>query len=147
MIRPATVQDIPAIVELGEKFHAVAGWDEIPWSRDDCEASLWGFMQADCFLCFVAEERGQIIGMIAGVMSPVYFNTAHLSGEELFWWSDDRAPLVGLRLLETLERAAREHGCHTWQMKSLARLNGEAMGRLYERRGYRACEQSYIKRL
>jgi hypothetical protein len=32
-------------------------------------------------------------------------------------------------------------------MKSLARLNGDRMGKLYERRGYRASENSYIKRL
>lgn len=147
MIREATVSDIPAIAELGEKFHAAAGWDEIEFVRDDCEASLWGFMQADAFLCFVSEDRGQITGMIAGIVAPVYFNTGHVSGEELFWWSDDKAPLVGIRLLDTLEKAGRERGCSTWQMKSLARLGGDRMARLYERRGYRACEQSFIKRL
>lgn len=147
MIREATASDIPGIARLGEKFHAAAGWEEIPYSRADCEASLATFMEADCFICLVAEQGGEIVGMAAGIVSPVYFNRSHVSGEELFWWSDDKAPLAGIRLLDALEKAGRERGCHTWQMKSLARLNGERMAKLYERRGYRASENSFIKRL
>lgn len=148
MIRPATVSDIPTIAALGEKFHAAAGWEEIAYSADDCAASLAAFMGADCFICLVAEENAGIVGMAAGIVSPVYFNRGHLSGEELFWWADETASqLAGIRLLDALEKAARERGCQTWQMKSLARLNGERMVRLYERRGYRAAEQSFIKRL
>jgi hypothetical protein len=86
--------------------------------------------------------------MAAGAVSPVYFNLAHVSGEELFWWVSDKAPqMTGIRLLEALEGAARAKGCQTWQMKSLARLGGERMQRLYERRGYRASERAFIKEL
>lgn len=148
MIREATVSDIPEIAALGHKFHAQAGWEEIEYSREDCAASLTEFMGADCFLCIVAEVDGDILGMASGVLSPVYFNRSHLSGEELFWWVAPDAPqMTGIRLLERLEGLARERGCRTWQMKSLARLNGDRMTRLYERRGYRASEQTFIKRL
>ena len=148
MIREAMIADIPAIATLGEKFHAQAGWDEIAYSARDCEASLAAFMGAGCFVCVVSENDGLIDGMAAGVISPVYFNAAHISGEELFWWVDDGAPqLAGLRLLDALENAAKERGCQSWQMKSLARLSGGRMERLYERRGYRASEQTFIKRL
>jgi len=148
MIRAATVDDIPTIAVLGEKFHAQAGWSEIPYDVGACAASLEQFMASGCFLCLVAEDGGSIVGMAAGVVSPVYFNTGHLSGEELFWWVDESAgQFTGIRLLDALEKAARERGCLTWQMKSLARLNGDRMTALYERRGYRASEQSFIKRL
>lgn len=148
MIREATVADIPTIAALGEKFHAQAGWEEMGYIREDCAASLVAFMEADCFLCLVAEIDGDILGMAAGVVSPVYFNREHLSGEELFWWVEDDAPqLTGIRLLDALENLARERGCQSWQMKSLARLNGDRMTRLYESRAYRASEQTFIKRL
>jgi GNAT superfamily N-acetyltransferase len=148
LIREAAVSDIPEIARLGEAFHTQAGWDEIPYSVEDCAASLEAFMQADCFVCLVAEHEGRIVGMAAGVLSPVYFNRDHLSGEELFWWVAEEAPqFAGIRLLDALENHARERGCQTWQMKALARLNGERMLRLYERRGYRAAEQIFIKRL
>lgn len=148
MIREATASDIPEIARLGEKFHAQAGWSEIEYSRDDCAASLAAYLEAGCFICLVAEIDGRIVGMAAGVVAPVYFNVDHVSGEELFWWTDDDAPqLTGIRLLDALETLAWERGCRSWQMKSLARLNGERMARLYERRGYRASEQTFIKRL
>lgn len=148
MIRPATVDDIPAIAQLGEMFHAQAGWDEIPYRMQDCAASLTAFFAADCFICLVSETNGEIDGMAAGAISPVYFNQDHLSGEELFWWVADNAPqMTGMRLLDGLEKAALDRGCLTWQMKSLARLNGDRMAALYERRGYRSSEQSFIKRL
>lgn len=147
MIRRATVADIPAIAALGERFHALAGWEEIPYSVEDCAASLERFFELGAFLCVVSDDGG-INGMAAGLVCPVYFNADHLSGEELFWWVADDAPqFAGIRLLEALERAARDAGCQTWQMKSLARLNGDRMTRLYERRGYRASEQIFIKRL
>jgi len=148
LIRAATTSDIPAIAALGEEFHRQAGWDEIEYSREDCAASLGLFMASDVFLCLVAEHDGQIVGMASGIVSPVYFNTSHLSGEELFWWvSEGASQLTGIRLLDALENAARERGCASWQMKALARLNGERMVKLYERRGYRASEQLFIKRL
>lgn len=148
MIRPATPDDLPEIARLGREFFNQAGWaDVLEYDEADCEASLWAFMDTGLLIILVADEGG-IVGMSAGVVSPVYFKRDHLSGEELFWWVSDKAPQsTGLKLLVALENAARERGCKTWQMKSLARLNGDRMGKLYERRGYRASENSFIKRL
>lgn len=149
MIRPATLDDIPEIARLGGRFHEQAQWGDIfPYSVADCAASLAHFMASDAFICLVADEGG-IVGMTAGAVSPLYFNHGHMSGEELFWWVDPAkgSQGIGLRLLSALEDAARAKGCQSWQMKSIARLNGERMGKLYARRGYRASELTYIKRL
>lgn len=145
-IRHATRADLSTIAKLGAKFHEQAGWSDVmPYDEAGCVISLAGLMNSDKFICVVAGDP--IHGMAAGIVSPVYFCPSHISGEELFWWVDDAAPqMVGLRLLDALERAAREKGAQSWQMKDLAKLNGKRMTRLYERRGYRASEQSYIKR-
>lgn len=147
-VRPATPNDISTIARLGRVFHAQAAWgDVVDYNEADCAASLKALMQSDAFLCHVAEDDGQIVGMASGMIAPIYFNYAHKSGEELFWWVSDKAPqATGLRLLAALEASAKDAGCQSWQMKSLAKLNGDRMGRLYERRGYRASENSYIKR-
>lgn len=148
MIRFATQRDVPEIATLGELFHGQAGWGDVfAYQVEDCATSLRTFLQLDNFICLVAVKE-RIVGMAAGIVSPVYFNHGHLSGEELFWWVSDQAPqMTGLRLLDALESAAKDKGCDSWQMKSIAKLGGERMGRLYERRGYRASEHSYIKRL
>lgn len=149
MIRPATLADIPVIARLGREFHAQAQWADIfDYSEADCAESLGQFLPLDMFICLVAEEGGEIVGMCAGVLSPIYFNRGHKSGEELFWWVSGAAPqMTGLRLLTALETEAKKRGAVSFQMKSIARLNGDRMGKLYERRGYRASEHTFIKRL
>lgn len=147
MIRAATHADIPDIARLGALFHAQAGWDEIGYNVSDCERSLFNFMAMPSFICLVADHGG-IVGMASGITAPVYFNHSHMSGEELFWWVSPDAPqMTGIRLLDALEKQAKDKGCQTWQMKALARLGGERMIKLFERKGYRASEQSFIKEL
>ena len=148
MIREATIEDVPAIAAMGEEFHRQAGWSDIfDYVEADCAKSIEGLIPNESFICLVA-ETDKIVGMAAGVVSPVYFNHSHVSGEELFWWVADDAPqMAGIRLLGALEDAGRAKGCTSWQMKSLAKLGGDRMSKLYERRGYRASENSFIKRL
>ncbi len=148
MIRTATAADIPEIARLGAQFHDQAGWADIfAYSAADCAKSLAHFLPQPSFICLVADQGG-IVGMTAGALSPVYFKHDHLSGEELFWWVADDAPqMTGLRLLQALEDEAKARGASSFQMKSIARLNGDRMAKLYARRGYRASEHSFIKRL
>lgn len=147
MIRPMTLADVPEVSRIGGLFHAKAGWDEIAYSEDDCANSLTRFMETGSFIGLVADD-GHIVGMIGGIISPVYFNYSHISGEELFWYVAGNAPQsTGIKLLKALENEARDRGCRTWQMKSLDRLGGERMVQLYERMGYRASESSFLKEL
>lgn len=147
MIRRMTLDDVPEVARLGALFHAKAGWDEIAYSVDDCADSLTKFMQSSSFVGLVADD-GHIVGMLAGLISPVYFNYSHISGEELFWYVADDAPqMTGMKLLKAMESEVRALGCRSWQMKSLARLGGERMVRLYERMGYRQAESSFLKEL
>lgn len=149
MIRAMTHHDVPTVAVLGEKFHAQAGWSDVfDYNVADCATSLTELLNSDVFIALVAEHEGRIVGMAAGVVSPVYFNRAHISGEELFWWVDDVAPqMTGIRLLKALETAAKGKGAASFQMKSIAKLNGDRMARLYERQGYRPSERSFIKRV
>jgi hypothetical protein len=148
VIRPATISDAPTIARLGAIFHQQAGWDEIPYNETDCATAMTQFIPLPTFLCFLSEQDGLVVGMVAGMLSPTYFNHSHITGEELFWWvSADAAPRTGVKLLTAIENRARELGGNTWNMKSLARLNGERMEQLYTRRGYRASERLFIKEL
>lgn len=147
MIRPATVEDCRVIAELGEAFFTEAGWGDVAeYSVDDCRRSLEFMVGNDNGILLVA-DRGEIVGMAGGLISPLYFNLSHKTGQELFWWiKPGERNGIGADLLEAMEYQAMAKGCSSWAMLSLARVNPEAMDRLYARRGYRRSETTYIKR-
>lgn len=146
MIRYATLDDVATIARLGEQFHAEAAWSDIVDYRvEDCEASLRAMIESDDGIVLVV-DTGEIIGMAGGIATSTYFNQTHRTGQELFWWMHpSHRHGWGAKLLNALEDAARAAGCHSWGMICLDKVNPEAMGRLYRRRGYRASEHSYIK--
>jgi GNAT superfamily N-acetyltransferase len=148
VIRPATLEDVAEVARLGKLFHAEAGWGDIcEYSLEDTEKTLRFLVEDDNGILLVA-DTGEIVGMCGGLAHPVYFNHAHKSGQELFWWvKPGLRDGTGRLLLEAMEDEARRIGCVSWSMIALDKVNPELTGRLYRRRGYRASEHSYIKRL
>ena len=148
-LRAAEPADVPTIAEMGERFHAEAGWPDIcAFDRGDCEKTLAHLIESPDGILLVAEAAGRLVGMAGGLAHPLYFNLSHRTGQELFWWVEPGLrDGTGRALLDALEDEARAIGCVSWSMACLARAKPELMGRLYERRGYRASERTYIKRL
>ncbi|HKY81197.1 MAG TPA: GNAT family N-acetyltransferase [Sphingobium sp.] len=149
MIRLATLEDIPAIAEMGERFHGEAGWEDIAgYSVEDCSISLRQMIEGDLGIVIVAEDEGRIVGIAGGLIFPLYFNHAHKSGQELFWYVEPgRRDGLGRKLKTALEDEARKAACQSWTMIALDKVSPEATGRLYRRDGYRAAEHSWIRRL
>lgn len=149
MIRAATLDDIGEIARLGGLFHEEAGWGDIcEYIPADCKTTLAHLVNDPNGILLIAEKDGAIVGMCGGLAHPIYFNHAHKSGQELFWWM--RPGLrdgTGKLMLDAMESAARKLGCKSWGMIALDKVNPELTGRLYRRRGYRASEHSWIKRL
>jgi GNAT superfamily N-acetyltransferase len=149
MIRDATLDDVPTIAALGELFHAEAGWSDIAeYVPADCEKTLAMLVNSDDGILIVAEDEGAIIGMAGGLAHPFYFNHAHKTGMEFFWWvKPGRRNGLGAQLLDAMESQANAKGCQSWAMIALDKVNPELTGRFYRMRGYRASEHSWIKRL
>ena len=149
VIRDATAADVPAIACLGARFYDEAGWHDVAeWDDASIQLTLHHMVSGDDGIVLVLERKGVICGMAGGMVFPLYFNHAHKSGQELFWWVDtDERIGTGRLLLEALEDRARQAGAESWAMIALDKDRPEATGMLYLRRGYRASEHSYIKRL
>lgn len=148
-VREAVGEDAPIIAEIGERFHGEAGWGDIcSYSLEDCEKAIRHLISSDDGICIVAVKDGRIVGIAGGLAHPLYFNHAHKSGQELFWWvQPEHRHGIGRQLLDAMEEAAKAKGCSSWAMIALDKVNPELTGRIYQRRGYRASEHSWIKRL
>lgn len=139
MNKPATIEDIPAIVELGKKFHDLSPWRDRPFDADQTAEFLAGMIENPNACLFWNGE-----GMIGGVIAPIYFGGG-LVAQELFWFAEKG----GMSLLDTFEEWAHNAGASGLIMVSLS-LNERAdslMDRIYQRRGYRLRERTYYKDL
>jgi len=135
-VRLATLDDIPALLAMGEKFAEKAklaehvGYD--PASMEDTFSRMIDAGEP----VFISDK-----GAIGALTFPHPFNHAHRGAQELFWWSEG---CDGLRLLNAL-MAYCEANCDSLSMITLEAIEPEKTGRLYQRYGFRALEHSYVK--
>lgn len=133
MIRAAGFEDVPQIVSMGEKFHAMS---KSPFGYDKSAAADFavGLIERDNGAVFLSDH-----GVIGGALSSAYCNPAWVFAVELFWWAERD----GLKLLRRFEEWAREMDAQEVRMTSLASLpRADAVLR---RKGYDQMEISYSK--
>lgn len=136
MIRPATEDDIPQLLDMGDRFAAKARLvDSVGYVARDM-AETFAAMIRGGHPVFIGEN-----GAIGGTSLPHPFNKAHIMAHELFWWSEGRE---GLALFKAFDAWCAEH-CHSLRMITLHAIEPEKTGRLYERLGFTPLEHSYVK--
>lgn len=138
MIRLATPEDIPHLVDLGARHHALAGagagYDRA--SAADLAARV---IAAPEGFCAVSEG-----GSIGGALSPQMFNAGHLIATELWWNAFDGE---GAALRDAFEAWARENGARETQIAALEAYRPAAVGRALRGRGYSPFQTLYVKEI
>ena len=133
MIREATKDDLPALLEMGRKFHAMSGH---PMGFD--EAAVSAFM-----ISLIDNEAGCLLmtdkGVIGGVLAPAWCDPLWPMAIELFWWAEGG----GLKLMSEFEKWAESRGANEVRMTSLAAHQRAAD--LLQLKGYSPSEISFSK--
>jgi hypothetical protein len=138
MIRQASVDDLPALLDLAERCITRGG---LPcgMNRDTMAQTLSHLITDPNGIVFVTDS---VDGAAGGLVHPHPFNADHITGQELFWWAEGGG---GAELFAALEGRAKDLGCHSWMMVALESMRPAAVGALYRRRGYSPVEHSYMK--
>ena len=137
MIREATEADIPRLLDMGARFAERAGLvDHVGYNPDDMADTFRLMIESEHAVIFIGES-----GAIGGHASPHPFNRAHWVAQEIFWWSEGRE---GLRLLQAYEDWAAER-CQSVGMITLEAVEPDRTARLFERKGYRPLERTFLK--
>jgi GNAT superfamily N-acetyltransferase len=146
-VRCATFQDVPRMEELGRAFFAVSDMEALAtFCPGSFAVSLHNMIHTPSAILLVAEVAGEIIGFAGAMVFPAYWNDQALIAQETFWWvQPDYRGKAGAVLLQGLESEARNQGARSFLMVSLDALRPDAVGKLYERRGYAPLEHSYWK--
>lgn len=124
MIRPATPEDIPRIVDLGRKNHAARGGRN--FDANAAAPIVGRIIQHGAV--FVTDG-----GMIGGVPDPFWAAPTEKRLTELFWYAEDGS---GLALLRRLQQHAHEAGMPL-------RISAARPSRAFERMGFRATDTVY----
>lgn len=140
--RIATADDLGRLWAMGNRFHEAAG-QSVP-ADEECFRYMCIHLMSSGFL-YVLESSGNLIGMLGGMAYPHWWNRDYLVAQELFWWCEPEARGEGGKLLSAFEDWARNKGVSEITMVGTGKLKHAALSRYYERRGYKATEQSFTK--
>lgn len=121
---------------MGRRFFDQA-WS-FPWSESSVVSLLENMLSSGILL--VSRD-----GMIGGLLVPFPYNQNILVAQELFWWVAPDSRGGGMALLDAFEDEAEMRGAGIVAMSLMEEMKGEVLSRIYERRGYKLNERSFLK--
>lgn len=143
MIRPATSDDLPAIVAMGRRFLAETAYQgRIADNPAQMEALAASLIAREDATLLVSEGGGELDGMI-GIVGYPHPISGELTVGELFWWTTPEHRGAGVRLLRAAEAWAVAQGAKHMQMVA----PNERVGKFYERVGYAPVETVFQREL
>lgn len=136
MIRAATHDDIPRLVELGQLLHGTstyAGSDIKP----EKIATLLGQLIDGLGVVFAAEVDGEVVGGFAGAITEQWFSDDLIAFDySLFIEPSKRQGLTALKLVLAFQNWAKAKGAKEIRMGITTGMNVEGTSRLYRHLGF-----------
>lgn len=136
LIRPATAEDIPAIVEMVGRLHTAAGI-VLPMNQTVTSRFLRGLIVSPLGLLLVAGDPPS--GFLAASVGTASISMVPVAIEH-GWWAEGGS---GLKLLRLYEAWAREQGCFAARMSTPPGADRAAA--ILGRSGYALAEQAWVK--
>jgi len=147
LIRKATLDDVPVIVSMAEKFYATTSYSD--WADYSADTvTILASNLTENHVMLVAEHEGEVVGMVGLFVAPFMFNADKKAAYEVVWWVNPEAQGhgAGKALLAAIDPACKEAGCHAIQMVHLSSSPPQAAA-IYERMGYAHTESSFTRTL
>ncbi len=146
VIREATAEDITRLIAFAEVFWKQTEYASVVnYDIDTMMDTTLGLIDNDVVL--YAEDQGEVVGLLCIMISPFPMNRNFLSACEWGFYvaESHRHSGLGVRLLKQAEELLKEKKVTFFTMISLANLRPKAVGRFYERMGFRLAECDYVK--
>ena len=144
-IRVASADDKADLVRMGIQFIAESGYRGLLTPVPEQQARVVDVLLEQGGV-WVVQAGDVVVGMLGIALTPLPVS-GELAGVEMFWWLDPqwRRGTLGVRLLQTGERWAREQGCIWLQM--IQPCGADRLAEFYRRRGFVPIETTWQKRL
>lgn len=144
MIRLATEEDFPAILELCRGFWSHTRYNE---EFDDEQCLIMIEYTHSQGLCIVLEVDGEVCGFMAAIKSLLLASTQAEQATEMGFWinPEQRKGRNGVVLIRFMEQLAKEQGIKYLNLVAMESSMPEDIKRLYEGLGYEKSETVYTK--
>lgn len=136
MVEPATLLDIPRIVQLGQLLHETSTYRAIPFNPEKV-GRLMATLIDGAGVVFVTRREGQIVGGIAGGVTAHWFSD-ELHGFEYSFFIEPgaRHGITALRLIRALEHWCKARGAKSLRMGITTGINETGTGNFYRHVGF-----------
>jgi N-acetylglutamate synthase-like GNAT family acetyltransferase len=137
LIRPATVADIPVLVDLGQTMHKESIFAPYNYDTEKVSELINSLITTRFGIALVAEEAGVIVGGFIGVVCEHYFGRDLQSQDlALFIAPEYRQGTTGLKLIKAYIVAAREKGAKQVMLANSTGYQPERVAKLFESLGF-----------
>jgi len=149
MIRYATEEDIPRLLDLGEEFASTL--ERLPkgtsFSREDVEKVVRHLINSDGSCILVYEKDDIIIGILGGELLPLYFCPQAKNAMEHFFFVTEKARSEGAgdKLMEAFIYWGKEMGAVSVIMVSMNVSTTTHSKEVFEKHGFKDFETAYKK--
>lgn len=146
-VRTATLDDLPALVEMGRRLHA-----ESPRYRDSAylpeKVEALGRSLIPAGGTHVAEKDGTIIGVMAGYVMEQWFSDYKVASDLVFYIAPEhrKTSRAALMLVRVFERWAFAQGAQEIIPGISSQIDIEGTTRFYVKMGYVVYGNTFIKR-
>lgn len=147
-IRPAEAKDLIDLIDMGREFFEQSGNGAFTTFDEPSFISTIISLMSGAGTLLVAETADRVVGMAASVVFPFYANMQTRIAQEVFWFcKPDFRKGIGAALLDELEADAQRKGADVFMSAAIAGLRDGAIARVYERRGYKPAENTFLRKL
>lgn len=139
MIRPATLEDVATLVELGAHMHAESpNWSRLTYSRELVEATIRTLIESPDGFAYVAERNGRVVGGALAQIATHWCTSDRIAGElALFIEPEERGGLSAIKLIAAMQNWSERRQARTLMAGSSTEIDVERCAQLYESLGFR----------
>jgi N-acetylglutamate synthase-like GNAT family acetyltransferase len=135
--RRALPEDLPGMLSLIKEMHAETSFRTLSFNEAKTATEILSCILSPNMLVVVAEDRGQIVGIVAAYLdSPIFSDDLVVYDHVWFVGQAARGSMVGPRLLKLVSEWARLCGAKAVFVTLGSDVSQERVGKLVERLGY-----------
>jgi hypothetical protein len=150
MIRPATHDDIPALVGMLIAFQEEAGcYGYVEPCRDSIAKTVSWMIENPGSAAIWVDDKGDLAALAAITLNPLWCNHSHKQAQEMWWYVKPahRGGFTALRFRRLFDAKAKEWGANSISLASSKMKGSERLDDFYRKDGFAQAETFFVKKV